>query len=458
MNQPIFDALENCLAQLFKTASRNVYIAYSGGVDSHVLLYGCHQVQSRYPEIRFRALHINHGISEYSLQWEKHCVKTCEKLGIPIQTEQLNLEKAPRQSLEAVAREERYAAISRLVSEGIVLLGQHQDDQAETLLLQLKRGAGPKGLSSMSFKSQSSRVTYYRPFLDVPKKEVLAFAKSQNLEWVEDDSNSDTSIDRNFLREEVLPQLEARWPGFKKAVSRTANLCAEEHNLLQEEVELRFKRLVAGHGSLNLDLLKEESQEWQRQILRHWINLTGLRLPSFDIINEILNSVIPAKQDANPILQINDWQCRRYKEHLYLIPSLLSPDDVQIPWEGQETLRLPNGCGELRFSQSKSYEQEAIILPMAGNVHSVLEIRFSGFNNRFKPEGSEFSKPLNQWFKEWRIPPWERERTPLIFVNNQLAAVAGKSVNQIWVNEILTGTLEPKFLQIRWQQPETTSR
>lgn len=426
--------------------SKRITVAYSGGVDSHVLLHICSQVRGAYPQLELRAIHVNHGISDNADDWQQHCASVCADLDIPLTVKKVSVEKTSRQSLEALAREARYQAFQEALTENdVLLLGQHQQDQAETLLLQLKRGAGPKGLSAMPewsllpLNAASSNIHCLRPLLQLDKSQILEYARQHALQWVEDESNTDTQYDRNFLRQQVLPLLEQRWQGFSAALGRSARLCAEQQALLDEQADEFLGDLGSKANALNIEALLSHSLGWQKQILRRWISVlsqqnTDLAMPSEKQLQHIIGDVLSAADDASPVVVVGNWQYRRYQGHLYLLPVFQDLKHVEFVWlqeeQPRERFELPDGLGYYHLATTKFETEQATYLPLINPDEHKICVRFSGFGARFKPRGYAMyamSKPLKQWFKEeWKLPPWERERLPLLFVNEQLVAVGNQ--------------------------------
>ena len=250
MSRDLLETIEPLLSLL---GQRNFLVAYSGGLDSHVLLH----LMSRIPDIAVRAVHIDHGLQDVSPWWSRHCRDICSDLGVPLERLSLKLEVPSGQSVEAYARSKRYAAFDGLLEPDEVLLtGHHQNDQAETLLIQLLRGAGGAGLASMPMISGFAQGQHLRPLLNTPREQLEAYADHHNLNFVEDTSNADLRFDRNFLRHQILPQLKERWPGSVQTLSRAAMLQGETQRLLDSYVfqDLEF---MAGsvEGTLSAQLV-----------------------------------------------------------------------------------------------------------------------------------------------------------------------------------------------------------
>ena len=407
----------------------HVVVAYSGGVDSHVLLHAIHNLkQQDHFNFCLSAIHIHHGLSRHADQWQTHCQQVCADLDIECQTANVNVQSGPRQSLEAQARQARYNKLAELApANSQVLLGQHQDDQLETFLLQLKRGAGPKGLSGMSrswvsdHPSQPDKqVGFHRPLLDIRQQAILDYAKQHKLLWCEDESNQNTDFERNFLRHDVLPILQRRWPEISASVSRSAALCAEQQRLLDEVCETKLKQMQASANSLHLPALQLLSQSWLHQLVRYWLSELGIQSPSLAVLNQLKPEVLDAAEDATPILQWNDWQFRRFNQMLFVIAVKPLIDKQVLIWDGEPRIELPTGMGSLSFSQCTDSDIESLTLDLkAGDI----SIQFGGYSQRFTPKGSVHSKPLKQWFKQWQIPPWVRNQVALLRQNDQLLGI-----------------------------------
>lgn len=411
---------------------KHIVVAYSGGVDSHVLLHALHSVrQEAQVDFDLSAIHIHHGLSQHADQWQTHCQRVCFELNIDFQTENVLVEALPRQSLEAQARDARYNKLVELAPANCqVVLGQHQDDQLETFLLQLKRGAGPKGLSAMNrtWTSHCSiqadkQVKFYRPLLNTPQQVILDYAQQHNLQWCEDESNQNTDFERNFLRHDVLPILQNRWPEISRSVARSASLCAEQQDLLDEICSEKLQSIKATASSLQLPALKQLSQSWLHQVVRYWLSELNIQSPSLAVLNQLRPELLDAVEDATPILQWNGWQFRRFDQQLFVLR--VSPKKVTLNrvWQGEKSIKLPNNMGDLTFTQSTEvHSGDKSQLTVNPNLGPFM-LRFGGYSARFKPVGSNHSKPIKQWFKEWKVAPWLRESALLVIQNEKVIAL-----------------------------------
>jgi tRNA(Ile)-lysidine synthase len=302
----------------------------------------------------------------------------------------------------------------------VILLAQHQDDQLETLLLQLKRGAGPKGLSAMALSSDSQRgIKLVRPLLDVSQQQIVDYAVTNELSWQEDESNQNIAFERNFLRHQIIPKLTQQWPHFAKSAGRSARLCAEQQQLLDEACAEKLTTLRDNSNTLDVKGLLTYSHSWIFQLVRLWLSEQAVSMPSQAILQQLPN-LLQAQEDANPAIEWADWQLRRYQNRLYVLPSSTELIETQFPLEDSNSLILPEGLGQLTLVIKDSGNNDA---DSVDTKELNYEVRFGGFSVKFKPQDAQHSKPLKQWFKLWQIPPWQREQTIQIFEQHSLLAV-----------------------------------
>lgn len=294
-----------------------LFIGYSGGVDSHVLLHACAVL----PEFKSKicAVYIHHGLQKEADDWICHCEKIAKNLGVEFLTFRVDAHSKRGESPEEAARNARYEVLKNLLTENdVLLIAQHREDQLETVLLQLFRGSGLKGLAGMPQKMVFGKGQLLRPLLDVGKNEITAYALENQLNWIEDPSNQSTIYDRNFLRQEIIPTLKQRWQSLDKTVSRTATHCAQAQNLISEIAQIELSHVLNEDNSLHIPHLLTYSQTKQQLILREWFAYLNLRMPSQDFLQRILNEVIFAAIDRHPILQKNGVTVTRQKLKLVL--------------------------------------------------------------------------------------------------------------------------------------------
>ncbi len=394
-------------------------IGFSGGMDSHVLLHAMALLGERLPA-RLRVIHLDHGLQVGSGAWVRHCEWVCGKLGIPLNTFSLQLKPVKGKSLEAVAREARYAVLARELRAGEMLLtAHHQDDQAETLLLQLLRGAGLSGLAAMPAVGGFARGMHARPLLDSTRDELIRYAREAGLQWIEDTSNQDIAFDRNYLRHQVIPLLKSRWPAMSKTLSRSAGHCAAADRLIETLLSRTLEQISdPAEKTLSVPALDALPDDQRRPLLRLWIRQHGMPLPDSAILSRISNEVLGARPDGNPLVSWPGAEVRRYRDRLYLLSPLASFDASQsLVWTGQSELSLPGGLGTLRFHGGEAM----------GDFQSGPEyrIRFRQGGETCRPQGRGVSKRVKQLLQEAGVLPWMRERVPLLQIGGEIAEIIG---------------------------------
>jgi tRNA(Ile)-lysidine synthase len=401
---------------------RQLLVAFSGGLDSSVLLHLLVQWRRQQPSAIVRAVHVHHGLSRFADQWVAHCQQQCANWQVPLVVHHVQLD-ARTGGIEAAARAARYAAFgATLTTDEILLTAQHLDDQCETFLLALKRGSGPAGLAAMAAESRLGNYPLLRPLLGVSRQQLEEYAAQHQLPWIEDDSNQDPRFDRNFLRLQVLPILNQRWPHFASATARSASLCAEQEQLLDELLAEQLTLLQDEQNSLAIIGLQACSAARRYALLRRWIAQFGVTLPTRDQLHRIWHEVALCRQDAEPCLALGNYQIRRFRQRLYLLPLMADLHELQLAWLPQTSLTLPDGLGVLVAGEGDNL----LRAPSAGERVSV---RFSA-SGRFSIVGRTGSRPIKKLWQEFGIPPWQRERTPLIYYDEQLIAAVDVFVTE----------------------------
>ncbi|WP_045224124.1 tRNA lysidine(34) synthetase TilS [Methyloterricola oryzae] len=412
------------------------WVAYSGGLDSHVLLHLCARLRADalgFPPVH--AVHVHHGLQRQADDWAVHCDRVCRELSIPLLILHVDARAAPGESPEEAARNARYQAIGQHMAAGDILLtAQHGDDQAETLLLQLLRGAGLAGLAGMPVRSPFPPGALLRPLLHHSRPELLDYARAQGLNWIEDPSNADLSFDRNFIRGQILPLLQKRWPGASRALARSAGHCAEALQQLNALSDDLFHATLGSDGlSLKVPNLAVLTRADQRLVLRRWLRASGFRMPSAAVLERILEEVLPAGADKMPVVAWREGEVRRYRNHLHLLPPQGFFDSTAVlPWTAGDSLKLPGGAGELRITPARP----GLGLDARRWALGPVEVRFRRGGERCRLSGrGTASHALKKLFQETAVPPWLRDRAPLVYVAGELAAVA-----DWWVTTEAEGT------------------
>ncbi|MEJ2464678.1 MAG: tRNA lysidine(34) synthetase TilS [Candidatus Thiodiazotropha sp.] len=429
-------------------AAERCHLALSGGLDSCVLIHLLASLRESLPW-SLHAIHINHGLQVVADLWQAHCQSLCEQYQIPLQVVQLSLAPGTGESVEAVAREARYRALAEHVGPGDLLLtAQHQDDQAETLLLQLLRGSGPAGLAAMPPLSRFYGGWLARPLLDTPRATIEAYARHHRLTWQEDPSNRDLRFDRNFIRHRVMPLLTGRWPAAASTLSRAARFSGEMLSLVAEEAEEELARVRLGEsGELSVAALSRFESVRLRSLLRHWIAQVGAPMPSSRKLARIEQEAVHGRADALPLIAWSGWEVRRYRDRLRLARALPSFEAANtLTWSDKAELILQEGLGRLVAELGEGG------IDVEQWRHARIEIRFRKGGERCIPAGQAHHRPLKKLFQEWGVPPWERQRIPLIYLNDELAAIPGRLVCHPFA-----AAAGQSSMVIRWEPPFGTS-
>ena len=398
------------------------WIGFSGGMDSTVLLHALASLKNTL-SAPVHVIHVDHGLSPHATEWSRHCEAFCRKLGLPFELRRVDARPEKGESPEAAARRVRYATIKRLIETGDMLLtAHHQDDQAETVLLQLLRGAGPHGLAAMPRYCTFGDGWLGRPLLAFSRSELADYARSQKLEWIDDPSNFDTGLERNFLRHELLPGLRQRKGEIGAVLARSAEHFAEAAMLLDT---LAAQDLATIDGddaaSLPVTALCEMEPPRLHNLLRYWFRRRGMPIPDSNRLRRIVDEVLHAAEDGQPLVEWPGAEVRRYRERLYAMPPLpAEPVSTQLDWGGGDALTLPEGLGRLQV-------QETIGNGIRSELwrQGTVSVRFREGGERCVPAGRGHHHLLKKLFQEAGIPPWWRNRWPLLFIDEQLAAVPG---------------------------------
>ncbi len=408
-------------------------VAFSGGVDSRVLL----ELAAQYAQIHgieCCAVHVHHGLSDNADHWANQCQAWCEALSVSLAVERVSLDINSGKSVEKLARDARYQAFQQHIRQGDVLVtGQHIDDQLETFLLALKRGSGPKGLSSMAQVMPFGEAFIVRPMLSVTRAGIEEFARNMGLTWVEDESNQDLRFDRNFIRHQVSPTLTDRWPSFRESVSRSAQLCAEQELLLDELLESHFQQALGDSQSLSIEALFEHSGLLRARLIRMWLSHCKQSMPSQKQLKLLWDEVACAQADANPKLVLNDAEVRRFNHQLYLVRETKDLSDWQSHLSMGESLTLPDGLGKLHLnsalSDSVSNKRDVQNFSLS-NTSEALRVIFNPEGLSAHPVGRGHSRKLKKLFQEYQVPSWLRRRTPILMDGDRVIAVLGLFVDK----------------------------
>lgn len=421
-------------------------VALSGGVDSMVLLDLLSHCRAALAPAALFAIHVHHGLQAQADAWALHCQREAERRLLPLQLVRLELAPPRGASLEAHAREARYAALAAQLRPGDLLLtGHHRDDQLETFLLQALRGAGPAGLAAMPMLMPLGAGWLGRPLLGWEREQLLAYAHHHRLTWVEDGSNASLTHDRNYLRQVVVPQLKARWPAASATLSRSAELCAQSQQLQQELATLDLAPRLGADGSLDLTDLKLLSAPRIANLLRGWLHRLGHRLPSASQLEQIQRGLLDSAADAQPCITWGQSEVRRYRSRAYVMRRLPpKPAPGPHPWQPtQSAFELPQGLGHLSLRPA-----QGVGLAPAHLHRAEVSIGFRRGGERLCLPARGGQHELRNLLQERGVLPWLRPYLPLLFLDGRLAAVA-----DLWVAADFAAASGEAELALHWQRP-----
>ena len=404
-----------------------IAVALSGGIDSVVLLHGLAALRGELP-LDLHAVHVNHGLSANAAAWEQFCVETCAMLGVGCVALRLGLVHQAGDSLEAQARTARYAALERAATDlgaGVIALAQHADDQAETVLLQLLRGAGAKGLSGMAeWRCPGRGCCHWRPLLHASRLDIVEYARAHGLRWIEDESNTDPAHKRNFLRAEVLPRLQDGFPGYRTSLSRSAANAAEAAQLLDQLADLDTAAIAAGEG-LPVAALRKLGSARTANLLRRNLAQRGIAVPASERLREFIRQAFEAGTDRHPTLRL-DSECALAADSGQLTIVRLPPAaPILATWHGESVIALPHG--ELRFAATRGAGIRDSLIPSGGLV---IACRRGG--ERLRVARNRPLRTLKNLMQEAGIPAVARAHWPLVSHDRHLVAVPGIGVGVDW--------------------------
>ncbi|SRR5579885_2101603 len=431
--------------KLAEAAPQRLCVTYSGGADSTALLHALARIpQAR--ELGLRALHVDHGLHADSERWAEQCRHFCETLDVPIEIARVQVTHERREGLEASARRARHAAFASAIQAGEwLVLAHHRDDQIETVLLKLLRGAGPQGLGGMRELRGLGAGMLWRPLLDCPRSALREYVAEHQLAFIDDPSNADTRLSRNYLRAEIMPRLLAHWPHATESIAHSAELCREAAAFLDVEAEFALKRLRNENGTLDARSWSALPDALHMPVLERWLREQDLRAPPPARCKELRRQIVEAREDREPCIAWPEGEIHLWRGALHAMPPLKEiPRDWQSEWDGTP-LELPGGAGVLRLRPSHSSDDE-----MSSKLSSPLRVRFRRGGEKIKPAADPYTRELRDLLQGVGIPPWQRGRIPLIYDGDELVAVGN-----LWISAAGKELLQSIAAQLAWQNART---
>ncbi|KGQ71303.1 tRNA(Ile)-lysidine synthase [Chelonobacter oris] len=412
-------------------------LAYSGGLDSTVLLSLFARLRQQQPHLPVRAIHIHHGLSPNADQWAQHCRQQCKQFNIALIIEKVRLN--PTNGVEEAARRARYHAFKpHLQPNELLVTAHHLNDQSENLLLALKRGSGIKGLAAMQVRSELWQMAIFRPLLRYSREQLEQYALAQGLNWVEDESNQDTHYDRNFLRHGIMPALRQRWPTIDRTFQRSAQHCFEQQQLLEELLSPLFQQLYrTADRTLDIAPFHTYSRSKQHFLLRLWLEQSAVEMPSQRQLNELIDNLIFARRDSQPQLQLGQRVIRRHQHRLYLTALYADISTTIIKVELEQSVTLPDNLGTLCFQVRanglnviwrQTEKISKFVLPPPPPQQKI-EIRFA-YSGKVRLAAERANQDIKKIWQQSDIPPWQRQRTPLVCYGETLIAGLGVFIKE----------------------------
>ena len=419
-------ALAAVLAEdLALSVTTPLVIAYSGGLDSHVLLHTLARAR-RDAGWSVRTIHINHHLHTDADHWAEHCVRTCAALDVPLTIESVVVDGIRDYGLEDAARRARYAAFARHLRAGEVLLtAHHRDDQAETVLLQLLRGTGVRGIAAMPALASFAGGRLGRPLLRWDRAALAAYATAERLQYIDDSSNDDRRIARNYLRADVMPRLTARWPEAAEQLTRSARHSREAVELLDEIAATDLGVCATPAGELRIAMLASLSPARRSNLVRYWLRVRDVRVPPEAVLRQILGQCGQMPRTRHACIRWPEGEVRRYRDVLRVTARGAVSPDWTATWDPASPLLIPGTGKRLRAQIATG---TGLAQAWARDLPWHVQWRRGG--ERCLLPGRSHHHKLKKLLQEAGVPPWERERLPLIYVDGKLAAVADRWVCQ----------------------------
>ena len=421
-------------------------VAFSGGPDSTALLHALTQM----PEARersLRALHVDHGLHTDSGAWAERCKALCTSIGVPLAVVRVRVDDTRDEGIEAAARRARHAAFAEALREGEWLaLAHHRDDQVETVLLKLLRGAGPEGLGGMRALRPLGRGVLWRPLLDVPRAALRDYTAAHGLACIDDPANADPHFARNVLRTSILPRITQHWPNAAASILHAAKLCRAAADYIDGQARAAFEGLRRDADTLDASGWLALPDALRVPVLDIWLHARGLPAPPDASRAELVRQAVHAADDRVPLLAWHSAEVRVWDRRLHATPPLASaPGPWQTVWDGTP-LALPHDCGTLTLEAA----DRASVRADGMRFEPLLVVRFRRGGERIKPAGDAHTREVRDLFQQARVPPWVRERCPLIYAGAELIAVADMWTSGRGAMIFDTGGARPHWTRPAW--------
>jgi tRNA(Ile)-lysidine synthase len=406
----------------------HICVAYSGGVDSSVLLHALGRAREKHANLQLSAIHIHHGLSPNADAWAAHCETTCKALNVPLSVVRVDVQDKKKLGTEAAARAARYDALRTHARTHLatIALAHHARDQAETVLLQLLRGSGPAGLAAMP----ENTAPFARPLLHVAKAVVDAYAATHSIAHIVDESNADTRYTRNRLRNHVWPVLVENFESAERTLSRAATWQQESDELATALAEIDLANATDG-DALIAYRWRTLSSARRRNALRHWLQQRGIELPSSERLLEWERQLISENATQNLKLTHASFEgsIRRYRDRIEFVPQedvTLDRYNLSVAWRGES--EIPFGKRTVRFHEitQKTASNTNLLRPIQSGEAWNLRLRQDKDKIYLSP--AKIGRSMKNLFQDFDVPPWLRSEWPMLTCDGKIAAVPGLAI------------------------------
>ena len=422
MQNPVDQAVQSLIES--NSINTEYLIALSGGLDSSVLLHALGKVQKE-KSLKLRVVHVNHQLQAMAGDWAEFCKSQSALFNLECEISKVSIKQDSGDSIEASARFARYSVFADYMHENMCLLtAHHADDQLETFLLQLFRGAGPKGLSSMALQKEFKQGKHARPLLSLKRVQMKNYAVKNNITYIQDPSNDVNQFDRNFLRNEIIPKIKARYPNVQKAVGRSAEHVATEHFILDGLLSEKLHGLLIGK-TVDLTEWNKLENNLKALLLRKWISDAKMQLPSTKILDDVLTQLKNAHGESKTKVSWANVEICAYSQKAFLLRKI---DEVNYKnssgtiLENAQNFQLPEDYGQLSFESGVSNSLK-------------LRLAFRSGGEKLRLPGHKHHISLKQLCQKNRVLPWMRSRIPLLFDDEVLVAIGDLWLNADWLDK-----------------------
>ena len=406
-------------------AAKRYVVALSGGLDSVVLLHSlCALRAEGQLTSEISALHINHNLSPIAQQWQAFCQQICADWQVSLHTEAIEVSASG--SIETAARNSRYQAFRELLqADELLLMAHHLDDQTETVLFRLTRGAGAQGLAGIPAQRQLGSGRLLRPLLQYGRAKLAAYAAMHQLAWQEDESNSDQQHDRNYLRHQVLPQIEKRWPDYRQSWRKSLALLSENDDLQKQLGAIDLRDATTEMGGISVAVMQSLGSARQRNLLRCWLQQLGVRDPGWNTLHQFVSEFIPGVSRGSKFA-LESCDVYQHQAQLFAVQPLPEPGlEAQM-------LRLDDGAIDFSLNGNGRLRIEASQVEGICPLPHALQVKYREGGESLKLKGRP-QKKLKQLLQESGMPPWQRQRVPLLFADAELVCVPGVGIAESYL-------------------------